>query len=142
MKTLKQLEAEGYRGADASLEISLFEQGLVWRELVDEDTKKPEYRFIYGTEVDDQGRYAKFDWAWLPADVDPGKEWNWVDWPSVLVYVGMLDEGGDEQEALAEWMLLPLERQVQDLLGYYGYGNVFGTAYHPFKIRDPEKEET
>jgi hypothetical protein len=141
MKTLKELEAKGYEGPDASLEISLFEYGLAWLVTVDENTKKREYRFIYRTEVDEQSRYTKFDRARLPADVNPRKEWNWVDWSSVLSYIGMLNEGGDEQEAMARWMMLPLERQVDDLLAYYGYENVFGTAYHPFKIKDPEKEE-
>jgi len=109
-KTIEDYEAEGYEGSDASLEISLFEYGLIWKD------RRPEgYHFIYGTSMDSNG-YNKFDSGWITSD----RDFDWIDLKDVLSYTGLSEE---------EWAKLPLPNKVSDVFNYYGHENVFGSSY-------------
>jgi len=118
MRTLEALEKEEYKGCDVNLEIALYEYGLIWKE----DEK--DITFIYGVSYGDE-EYTKFDWATIEKDVDPKKEWDWADWDAVRKFAGHEDE---------RFFSNPLTCIVQDLLSYYSYEDVFGTAYYPFEI--------
>ena len=109
----------GYEGQDVSLEISLFEYGLIWKEV-----KKGVYRFIYGVDLNHDGySYITFDWADL--GTDPCIEFSWVDWDDVYKYTGTTPES---------YKNLPFPQIVADLIGYYGCDNVFGEPCCPFEI--------
>lgn len=110
LSSVALLEAQGFEGGDASLEISLADYGLVWRQLPNR-----EWLFVY--------RHPSIPGAFDRAPVrerDPRKEWDWVDWDSFL------DHNGVE---MADWIESTFPRQVADLVAYYGTENVFGTSY-------------
>lgn len=100
-------------GSDASIEISLKEYGLAW------EVKESKTMFYYGITYSD-GEYTHFDWASLENDVDFNEEFEWADLLKVAKYTG---------QSLPDWQQTPLTEKIQDLLGYYGYENVFGSSY-------------
>jgi hypothetical protein len=117
---LQQLKNEGYQGNDASLKISLFEYGLIWKE------DGNDFRFIFGVDtIENEYReyeYNKFDWRYVAKNTDPKKEWNWVNWNEVVKFCG--------QDILS----LPLTDIITDLIAYYGKEAIFGSTYYPFSI--------
>ena len=104
----------GLTGSDVSLEISLCEYGLAWR-FTDEDVV-----FYYAIEYSD-GQCSGFDWCSFPKDMDVAKEFDCLELESVSQFVGL---------PYGEWLDMPLERKIEDLVSYYGYEEVFGTSYH------------
>lgn len=127
-KDITDYEREGYEGTDASLDISLFEYGLIWAKGLPGHEK--DYHFIYGVRHDIGGEYYdRFDWGDVPIDCDVLKEWNWIDIDAVLSFVGMNRE---------EWLALPLPMIVFDLISYYGVENIFGDLYSSFQITNRE----
>lgn len=118
MNRLENYENEGYQGIDASLETSLFEYGLIWKE------EEIEYRFIYGVQINGEG-YSLFDWGCISKDIDIKKEFDWVDWEAFFSFVGENEE---------DYLKHSVPLIVSDLLSYYGYENIFGSAYDPFEI--------
>lgn len=101
-------------GIDATLDIALEEYGLAWFD----DPDKDEIEFFYGVGHGENGDYVRFDNGWLKRDVDPKKEWNWIDdWGGVASYAGL---------TVDEFLEQPLHHMVSSLLSYYGYNNIFG----------------
>lgn len=101
-------------GPDVSLEISLGEYGFAW------ERKADEIVFYYGMEYDDDEGFTGFDWASIPTNCDVFVEYDWANFHDVCCTNGITTE---------EWKLYPLERQIEDLLRYYGSENIFGTSY-------------
>lgn len=120
--TTRNLKRLGFIGMDASLAISLFEQGLAWRER----PKTGEIEFIYGIAYADNGDYSGFDHCSLPADTNV-TEWDWVDWGPFLSFVG---------EPMENWNSRFLPYKIYDLIAYYGWDNVLGTSYLAATIRN------
>lgn len=114
LASLALLDAQGFEGVDASLEISLAEYGLAWRPLPESGEVLFVHRHPYVT--------GRFERTRLAADTDPRREWGWVDWPRFLETCGA--------EA-AEWDALPLTQRVFDLVNYYGPLEIFGGPYAP-----------
>lgn len=120
------IEALGFTGPDAGLEESLFEYGIAWLVLPDQDVC-----FIH--------RHPNLRDRWdrtCLTPCDPFKEWSWVDW---LVFLRSFGTSRDY------WSQLSFPEQVYDLFLFYGPENVFGTSYwEGFEIRpggpDPEWE--
>ena len=128
LNTIEKLEYEGFEGPDACLMISLFEYGLAWKKEGDE------VLFIYGIKVGNNGDYVRFDRCTLSADTDPTKEWDWADFPNVVDCMGC---------TLEEWLECPLTCQVNDLLSYYGFENVFRSSYwEGFAIEGDDQHDT
>lgn len=110
----------GYEGNDVSLDISLFEYGLIWKQ------EETEFKFIYGVRVNDQGEYDGFDWGTIAVDADLYTEFDWANFTAVLECLGLSE---------SEWDDLPLPARVYGLLAYYGYQNIFGDSYtQPIEI--------
>ena len=97
-------------GTDADIEISLKEYGLAWTK--DEN----EITFYYGIKRDDS-EFIKFDWGSVSKDINLKQEYDWVDFKAVNSFTGQ------------DTLTLPLSQQINDLISYYGYENVFGTSY-------------
>lgn len=112
MKTIDQLENDGFVGTDANLVTSLFEYGMAWREC------ETYYRFFYAIAWDNSGNATWFDWCDIGKFITPSEEWDWVDWKEVQLTTG-LDLSTDT---------LPII--VHSLVSYYGFENVFGTSYY------------
>ena len=120
------LEAQGWRGTDASLEISVFEYDFAWRELESADENGDDHIFLYRL-TDREG--CHFDRVSMASARDLRKEYDWVDWPSFLSTVGLSSE---------EWDALPYAQRVYDLMNVYGYENIFGSTYwEGFQIAEP-----
>ena len=118
MRKFEDLVKEGYKGGDASLETSLFEYGLIWKE------DKKDITFIFGVGFKDEGCNL-FDWGTVEKNVDPKKEWDWANFADVCKFTGQTEE---------EFFANPLHQIVSDLLSYYSFQDVFGEAYYPFEI--------
>ena len=112
-----------YDGVDASLDIALYEYGLIWKEI-----NPGEYHFIYGV-GHDGCEYNSFDWADMT-----DKDWNellnesWVDIEGVESFSGQTKQD----------LIDSFPYNVDTLLAYYGYENIFGSAYYPFEIENDE----
>lgn len=111
-RTLSELQEAGYTGQDCNIETALYEYGLLW--LYNPNAR--EYHFIYkAADVFDTVSYS--------IDIDPAKEFNWVNWHDMAGFTGI---------SINEIWHQPLFLLVADLLSYYGYLNVFGDCHHPF----------
>ena len=119
-RTISELEKEGYEGVDASLSISLFEYGMIWKQTPEE------YEFIFGIKTVD-GYYSEFRICTFPVNTDPEEEFNWVEWDDVCSWAGC---GMDLfKESFTDC--------VNSLFRYYGYNCVFGESYEGgFEVAD------
>lgn len=121
MKKLK--DYSNYTGIDASLEVSLYEYGLIW--IKGAEGHEEDFHFIYGVNGNEKGEYNRFDWADVPIDVNPESEWDFVKWEKVSKFVGMSKD---------EFLKQSIPYIVFDLIAYYGSENIFGSSYYPFEI--------
>ena len=121
METITQLKNDGFFGMDVSLEISLFEYGLICKE-----TSKDNYLFYYGIGIDYNGNYNLFDYCnYSKNDLMDLINESWVNLPDVLSFVGQTKK---------EWLELNHIFLIFDLGSYYGYENIFGSSYGGFEV--------
>ena len=121
MRTLTTYESEGYEGIDASLAISLYDYGLIWKE----DDTKGSYLCIYGVEANGKGGYNTFDYAYISMEDLAGE--SWINWEALSDYAG-----ADVLEAVKA----NDPAALYDILSYYGCENVFGASYAQFTISE------
>lgn len=115
INTIKTLERQGYQGIDKSLEISLFEYGLIWRPETEQ-----EFQFIYKVAEN------KYDYAFFSnEDYDSLLEDSWFKLEDILNFVGTTKEKFNE---------LPLPQRIFNIISYYGYETVFGSCYNGIEI--------
>jgi hypothetical protein len=123
-KKLSDYEVEGFDGNDASLEISLFEYGLIWK--LDNDEYQA-YKFIYGVETDNSGNYTKFEFSFMTKnEFERLQSESWFKLNEVLSYSG------------TDCLTFP--EDIQTCLQYYGYQNIFGSEPTLFTIENPDNE--
>ena len=121
METITQLKKEGFFGPDASLEISLFEYGLICKE-----TSKDNFLFYYGVGIDDEGNYNLFDYCnYSKQDIIELTNEDWFNLDDVLSCCGLTKK---------EFFSSHPVSQIHDLIGYYGPENIFGSSYFPFEV--------
>lgn len=117
LNSIALLEAQGFEGQDESIETSIFEYGIAWKDLGDETL------FIYGIKVNKRDGYHIFDRCTFKNDTDPQKEWNLIDWDPFLNYWRPY------------FMQLDFQNKVCELFSFYGYEEIFGASYwEGFKI--------
>jgi len=125
-KHIGYYEKEGWKGSDLSLAVSLFEYGMIWKE----HTQPAETVFIYGINPI-SAEHRLFDYAWLDPKMNLRTEYDWVDWDQFFSYL----HGGDQSFYLrrkneSTWFNdRPFVYQIYDLVGYYGYEEIFGSTY-------------
>ena len=122
---MKQLsDYENYGGIDASIEIALFEYGLIWSKN-EYCTQKNEYHFIYGINKKfnseyGQNEYALFDHGYLTLS-------DFIDmlesWANDESFYSCHDTNKDQ-------LIENFPFSVYDLYSYYGYENIFGSSYY------------
>lgn len=112
LNKLSLLELAGFEGPDASLEESLEEYGMAWRDL------GSEVLFVYFIRED--GGEKHYDRDIITKDTDFQREYNWADFNAVADAYGI---------TVDEWMQYPLTEKVYNLVQYYGWENVFGSSY-------------
>lgn len=110
LASISLLKAQNFRGDAMRLAISVFEYGLVWREL------ENEFLFVYRH----PSIANKFDRCLLSKVTEPENEWGWALKSEFFRATGMEKD---------KWLALPLTQQVTDLVSYYGTANVFGSSY-------------
>ena len=126
LASIPLLEAQGWQGTDASLEISIFEYDFAWRELGESDAYGDDHLFLY--RITDR-KSPVFDRTAMNSKLDLRKEYDWVDWDSFLSTAGCGNE---------EWDAQPFAIRIYDLFNQYGYENIFGSSYwEGFTIEEP-----
>lgn len=114
-KVANKLESQGYEGIDASLVISLFEQGLVVKEL-----ENDRYEIIFAVEYNELGQPNKFVVESVDADLTNNViEESWFDRDGFFDFVG---------DNLDQWKNRRFVVQLHDLMHYYDYRNFFGNC--------------
>ena len=98
-------------GVDPNMEISLKEYGFAWIE------GETHTLFYYGVSKEED-EWTEFGYDILENTTDVRVEFNWAEFEEILQFVG-------EDNT---WFDAPLQYKIEDLLAYYGYENVFGTA--------------
>ena len=119
MKNTKLSDLLKYSGIDASNEISLYEYGL----LID-DTDINDIHCFYGIGSNNGSEYDTFDCGNISRKeiIDLFYELNKS---GLLSYCGMTE---------TDWLNMSSVNQLSDLLNYFGYENIFGSAYNSFEI--------
>ncbi len=107
-----------WAGIDVSLEISLFEYGIIWK--IEGDKVK----FIFTVAEEDDSRVIIHE-AVYDLNTDPEKEWGWA-----------IGKGIEDNEARGffvahqitkeEFLKMPFTEQVFYLFYYYGEYEIFG----------------
>lgn len=121
-KNLSELIESGFEGCDIDLETSLYEYGLIWTK------KDDDYLFYYGIGYDlNKYEYNKFDYAYIPVNVRPKSEWDWVDWKNMFEFVGLSE---------CEFFDREVPYIVSDLISYYGYEEIMGSSYDGFEVEN------
>jgi len=130
LKTIPLLEAQGFVGVDASLDISLFEYDCIWREIPQElrDHPDEDYLFVFSVGRVNNSPVNQFARVGMSSC-----DTSWINdetWASLLSTQGATKE---------EWMKLPYPVRVTDLYRYFGYMNIFGSTIYggAFTIKDP-----
>jgi hypothetical protein len=112
--TLETMKAEGFRGPDASLNESLVEYGLAWKD--DNGDLLFYYRCPY--------QEKRFQWGRVRLGTDPFKEWDWaLRGDKADGFFSFIGGNADE------WRELPLCMQVFDLVNHWGTLEIFGESY-------------
>ena len=105
-------------GVDVDLDISLHEYGFILRKST-YNAYPDEYFALFTTEHGfDTGHYRESELDGIILGTE------WADNKSIagfLQYVGIA--------TAKEWVKLPIQHKVSDLLSYYGRENIFGTSY-------------
>lgn len=119
LQSISLLKAQGFEGTDVSLNVSLFEYGLVWRKL-----ENGEYLFIYSH----SSLENRFDRATMNEKTYLKKEFDWINWANLAKYLGVPYEN---------WLDCTFPHKICDLINYYGVENIFGTSYwEGFEIKE------
>lgn len=113
LNTLEKLESFGFSGIDVSLEISLFDYGLVWKKL-----KNGDFLFIYSIGEKQWDRITVNPSNFIESD---------LDWISNEHWNGFLRTNGYSEKRVFD------ERdfgyKIFDLIQYFGYEEIFGFSY-------------
>lgn len=105
-----------FHGIDASKQISLFEYGMIIREL-----HKGEYDIIYGIGKGKHDNFITFSRAtyWETDLVELINE-SWFDKCGFFDYLGQSEQ---------QWLDSTMVMKLWDIKTYYGPENIFGTIY-------------
>lgn len=118
--TLEELEAQGFEGVDASLEISLGEYGLICKHNPDDD----DYFCIIGYRTDQAGNYISFYTGHFSEE----------DINEAAHELG----GGSFFDSLGEipfhWKKRPFVSKAHDLKNHIGPADTFGSPSHLFQM--------
>jgi hypothetical protein len=114
--------AKDYKGIDVSLEISLFEYGLIWNK--NKNCENDEYHFIYDTHLKDKHGNKLFGSAYLSKQDLLSMFDDWAEKSTIESFTG---------QSFDTW-IESFPNCVYDMVRYYGADNIFGTDYNPQPI--------
>lgn len=119
--SVSKISKLGFTGIDISIEESLFEYGMVWKECED-----GELLFIHANPnqfkcVSDEE--LEFDTTYMnESDISL----SLLNKSKFYSFMGI---------SKSEWSKYPLGTRISDLSSYYGFEDVFGSSYGGFKIK-------
>ena len=116
-QVIEHLESLGFYGTDASLKESLFEYGLICREL-----KDGSFCFLYAV-----GENVYCNGSFNTQEIDNFLYESWFDLDSFLDFTSM---------HLNSFLQLPAINKMYDYLAYYGYQYIFGIAYYQITLKE------
>lgn len=122
--TTRTAKRGGWYGTDGSLDISLYEYGLICKDNDDGTVDVIRGTGIKETDCGDYN-FFKFDrWNHYGAEDLPVNE-SWFDKERFFRFLGMTED---------EWKQLPLVIKIYDGISYYGTENILGSSYGGFEI--------
>ena len=117
---------EGFFGKDASLEVSLFEHGVIGRIIGGIIV------IVYGISKDESGNFTEFDITSVEKDLDVLSEYDFINEKEFFTHIGL---------SIPEWEKEETLLKICDVVSYYGSQNLFGPSYGgEFVISDPDEE--
>lgn len=125
------LERLGFKGVDVSTDISLFEYGLLIREVTEYQCSIQPTTFYQVLYVTDWAKYEvplMYDIASITeGDIKDIFNEDWFESEEVLKTCGITEE---------QFFNSSIQMQLSDMLSYYGYENIFGSSYYPMYLED------
>jgi len=118
--SINKLKAEGYEGPDVSLEISLFEYGIAWKQ--DDDCADDEYTFLCRVKGDANTRDINSEFIDIKHSADELKEQMKENWFDVCNFFRFIDYKQDVEAYINN----EFPRCMQDVIQYHGYINILG----------------
>jgi len=126
LKYKNTMKKEEWFGIDRSLEISLFEYGLLvcknWQ-----CTEPDEWFCLVGILSNEGGDYTHFDYGYIREHELVSE--NWIEWEEFLSFCGTTKE---------VWDLQDFVNKLSDLFQYYGKQNFGFDVYQSFEIKEEE----
>jgi len=119
---ISKYERSNFQGIDQSLEISLLEYGLIWKQYkrsTKNKGRKGEYLFIYPVYSTDHygNEIIITDYGYImPCNLRV--EFDWIEWNSIYSYTGLSEIEFHDQD---------FGYQVFNLVQYYGTLEIFGS---------------
>ncbi|HON83667.1 MAG TPA: hypothetical protein PLI22_05970 [Caldisericia bacterium] len=120
----KLSDYKDYKGVDGSLEVSLFDYGLIWHK--NKYCKSDEYYFIYDTHTTDNEGNKLFGSAYLSKQDLLSMFDDWAEKSTIESFTGQPFDTWIESFPCC----------VYDMVQYYGTDDVFGTDYNPQPIKE------
>ena len=113
MKKLVESDYKNYTGIDASIEVSLFEYGLIWHK--NKYCKQDEYYFVYDIHLKDEHGNKLFGSAYLSKQDLLSMFDDWAEKSTIESFTGQPFDAWIES----------FPGCVYDMVQYYGTDNVF-----------------
>lgn len=131
---IEDYEKQGFQGIDVSLEISLFEYGLIWVKNK-ECTADNEFLFIYGVNGNSENSYNEFQYTTFDSGYMTKKDFaesfyfEDENLKSIESYTGQT-----KNELIDNF-----PNSISDIESYHGIENIFGSSYYEgFSIYNDE----
>jgi hypothetical protein len=118
--SINKLEANGYKGPDVSLEISLFEYGIAWRQ--GDDHADDEYTFLCRVKGDANTRDINSEFVAIKHSSEELEEQMEESWFDVCRFFEFADYKSDIETYIAN----EFPRCMQDVIHYHGHANILG----------------
>ena len=120
----KLSDYKDYEGIDASIEVSLFEYGLIWKK--NKYCGQDEYYFIYDTHLKDEHGNKLFGSGYLSKQDLLSMFDDWASKSDIESFTG---------QPFDTW-IESFPSCVYDMVQYYCTDYVFGTDYYPQPIKE------
>jgi hypothetical protein len=124
-KIIEMTKKLGFYGIDASSDISLFEYGLLGREITEYQCSIIPAKYFQLIHVIDWQEYENplcYDISTYSEDeIKELINEDWFNKKSFFSFIGM-----DE----SEWLKIDAVSKIYDMISYTGNENIFGTSYH------------
>lgn len=128
----RRSEFANYQGGDINLWISLYENGLIWKEIPEEEffydpielNHTTKYEFVYSVGYDDECNITFGTGTMNQKEFTTLLKEDWINLSGLLSFCNRSFQG----------LVDDFPQSVGILIDYYGYNNIFGDSICPFPI--------